>query len=245
MSYLGTSYIAYACVAWFTFFHTFSSTAEPPGALLDLSLWKLTLPVDTARKGRPDEIRQPELASFVDDNHFYADTAKGGVVFRAYAEGIPTKGSTYPRSELREMTADPDIRAQWSTEDPDLHTMLLQLAVTATPSAKPHVVCAQIHNAEQDVLMVRLEGKKLFIERKPLDDIFLTRRYELGTFIKIKIQAGNRRIKLWIDNQLAMDWPVVAEGCYFKAGCYTQSNPSRGDRKGAYGEVVISSLKLD
>ena len=202
------------------------------------------MPVDTARRGRPDEILQPDLSSFVDESHFYADATQGGVVFRSYIEGIPTKGSSYPRCELREMTADSNMKAEWSTEDPNLHTMVLKLAVTATPKVKPHVVCAQIHNAEPDLMMVRLEGKKLFVERKPLGDVFLTRNYELGTFILLRIQAGQGRIKLWIDNELAMDWPVVAEGCYFKAGCYTQSNPSRGDRKGAYGEVIISTLEL-
>lgn len=33
-----------------------------------------------------------------------------------------------------------------------------------------------------------------------------------------------------------------AEGCYFKAGAYTQSNLEQGDEPDAYGEVVITEL---
>jgi poly(beta-D-mannuronate) lyase len=32
---------------------------------------------------------------------------------------------------------------------------------------------------------------------------------------------------------------------YFKAGCYTQSNVSKGDAASAYGEVWISTLGLE
>jgi poly(beta-D-mannuronate) lyase len=38
--------------------------------------------------------------------------------------------------------------------------------------------------------------------------------------------------------------PREATGCYFKAGAYTQSNPSRGDAPTAYGEVVIYALSV-
>lgn len=34
----------------------------------------------------------------------------------------------------------------------------------------------------------------------------------------------------------------AVDGCYFKAGVYTQSNPDQGDAADAYGEVVIRDL---
>ena len=78
------------------------SAAEPPAKILDLSRWKLTLPVDTDCPGRPDEIKQPQLASFVDAQCFFVNEDRKGVVFRAHCGGSTTKGSKYPRCELRE-----------------------------------------------------------------------------------------------------------------------------------------------
>jgi poly(beta-D-mannuronate) lyase len=34
-------------------------------------------------------------------------------------------------------------------------------------------------------------------------------------------------------------------GCYFKAGCYVQSNTSTGDLATSYGEVEIASLVIE
>ncbi|MBL8993880.1 MAG: polysaccharide lyase family 7 protein, partial [Spirochaetia bacterium] len=41
-----------------------------------------------------------------------------------------------------------------------------------------------------------------------------------------------------------VDYANTNKGCYFKAGCYTQSNPSKGDDPNDYGRVVIRSLKV-
>jgi poly(beta-D-mannuronate) lyase len=43
-----------------------AAAEEWPARVLDLSRWKLTLPVEGARAGRPAEIKQPELDSFAD-----------------------------------------------------------------------------------------------------------------------------------------------------------------------------------
>lgn len=36
----------------------------------------------------------------------------------------------------------------------------------------------------------------------------------------------------------------AVKGCYFRAGCYTQSNTKKGDSPDSYGEVVIHELKV-
>ena len=101
--------------------------AEPPADVLDLSSWLLTMPIDSDRAGSPDEIKQPELAAFQSSQFFYvngsADDSKRTVVFRAPCGGSTTKGSRYPRCELREMTDSGRTRASWSTADQIAHTM--------------------------------------------------------------------------------------------------------------------------
>ena len=219
--------------------------SEPPGERLDLSNWRLTLPIDTDRPGTPDEVSQPELATFVDARYFHVDDSGRGVVFRAHCGGQTTKGSGFPRCELREMTVGGTERADWSTAGNVLHTMTMRVAITVTPPVKQHVVCAQIHDPDDDLMMIRLEGTKLFVERNTLERVMLDRKYRLGTPFDLKVQAGDGRVKVWYDGELRMDWRVARPGCYFKAGCYTQSNPGKGDRDDSFGEVVIYDLRVE
>lgn len=215
-----------------------------PAEKLDLSCWKLTLPVDTDLPGSPDEVRQPELASFVDPDHFFVDPQRRGVVFRAECGGFPTRGSRYPRCELREMEPDGRTAASWSIADAGNRVLTMRAAITNLPLRKRHVVCAQIHDAEDDLLMIRLEGPRLFIERNRLPEVILHPGYALGTSFDLKIEAGDSRVRVWFDEELKLDWGVSRTGCYFKAGCYTQSHPGQGDSPEAFGEVVISRLQI-
>lgn len=220
------------------------ASAEEAPRPIDLTCWKLTLPIDTDLPSRPDEIEQPRLASFLDPLYFYLSADRTGMVFRAPCDGVSTKGSTYPRCELREMTADGRTEAAWSTTDDNLHILTMRPAITRLPTKKPHVVCAQIHDAKSDCLMVRLEGTKLFVERKPDGDVMLDRNYSLGKPIDVRIEAGKGRIRLWYEAALKLDWEVERQKCYFKAGCYVQSNATKGDGPGEFGEVVFHHLEL-
>ncbi|MCR9200950.1 MAG: polysaccharide lyase family 7 protein [Planctomycetaceae bacterium] len=214
-----------------------------PGEVLDLSRWRLTLPVDTDRAGRPDEIRQPQLLTFADADFFTVNDSGDAVMFRAHCGGVPTRGSKFPRCELREIRREAE-RAWWSTSDRHLHTLRMRVAINKTPAVKQHVVCAQIHDDSDDLLMVRLEGSKLFVERNEVERVMLTRKYVLGTPFDLKIEAGQRRVRLWYNGELSMDWQVDRDRCYFKAGCYTQSTVERGDQPDALGEVAIYRLSV-
>ena len=69
--------------------------------------------------------------------------------------------------------------------------------------------------------------------------------YKLGTPFEIEILADRTGIGITYDQHrfVKLDH-VTFEDCYFKAGCYTQSNPSKGDKPDDFGEVVIYSLKV-
>jgi len=216
-----------------------------PAERLDLSAWKLTLPIADGSSERPKEIKQPELSSFIHADYFFANSKANTVIFRAPCGGTTTKGSSYPRCELREMTDEGKSRASWATDDGMAHTMTMQVAIHRTPEIKKHVVCAQIHDRDDDLMMIRLEGNHLFIERKPHEDVTLDRNYVLGTMFDLKIQAHDSVVKVWHDGVQKMAWKVAREGCYFKAGCYTQSNVKKGDAADSFGEVAIHRLKLD
>lgn len=223
-------------------------TSQPPpgGALpsqiLNLSNWKLTLPVNTSHAGSPDEILQPELAGFHDTEYFRTNNT-GGVAFKAHCGGYTTSGSGYPRSELREMINNGQSLASWTTTS-GTHTMVITQAITHLPDVKQHVVAGQIHDADDDVIVFRLEGTKLFIDENGNNGPVLTTNYQLGDVFTVKFVARNRGVECYYNGNYVYTYAVSASGCYFKAGCYTQSNTSKGDSPTAYGEVVIYGLSV-
>ena len=195
-------------------------------ASIDLRGWKLTLPV-----GKPDEIR--DLDGFRSE-HF--ERTPDGLRFRAPVEGVTTKGSSYPRCELRELGC-------WSTES-GTHALALTQAITRVPAKKPHVVAGQIHDAKDDVVMIRLEGTKLFVEGGGKSLGMLDPDYKLGAFFDVLIRAAGGRVRVSYNGAEKVDVERPAVGCYFKAGVYTQSNLERGDVAGEFGEVVLRSLAV-
>ena len=211
-----------------------SSTAE-----MDLDNWYLTLP--TGKKGAPDTVYSPELARY-SSKWFHVDDATGGIVFTANAGGVTTKGSDYPRSELREMNGDK--KASWSNTK-GTHTLQVRQAVTAVPKAKQEVVTAQVHDSSDDVLEVRLEGRKLIAQYNDgKTDVVLDPKYALGTVYDVKIVAAGGRIQVFYNGTKKVDIARKGSGWYFKSGSYVQSNTSKGDKPSAVAVVVIYRLAV-
>lgn len=215
------------------------SAGRTPGDVLDLENWYLTLP--SGKPGSPNTIHQPALDQYRSE-YFGLNDARNGVVFRTTAGGVTTKNSKYPRSELREMKGKD--KAAWSNSS-GTHTLTARQAVTALPKAKPELVTAQIHDASDDVLMVRLEGRKLVVQYNDGDsEIVIDPNYVLGTVFDVKIVAANNRIQVFYNNALKATVNKKGTGWYFKSGSYLQSNTSKGDAPSAVGEVVIYSLNV-
>ena len=84
-----------------------TAAARVPGDLIDLADWYLTLP--TGKQGDPDTVENPKLAKFTNEFFTLDDTGEA-VVFSARGDGVTTKNSHYPRSELREMNGRRSIR---------------------------------------------------------------------------------------------------------------------------------------
>lgn len=214
-----------------------------PSQVLSLVNWKINLPVENAK-----QIKQPALKTFEDERFFFVNETNDGVVFNApcQADGTDatTKNSKYPRSELREMAYGGMAEADWDTDN-GKHVMTIDQMITSTPEVKPHVVVGQIHDADDDVVMIRLEGSRLFVEAEGVDLGALDTDYKLGTRFTVKITAENDVIEVDYNGETMVTYDVHKEGCYFKAGMYTQSNVDKGDKPEAYGEVVIYDLNVE
>jgi hypothetical protein len=222
---------------------TTTAPTPPPGgtpaSVLDLTNWKITLPV-AGSGGGALEVKQPQLASY---SHEYFRAAGQSVVFTAPVTGATTSGSSYPRSELREMANGGRDNASWSSTS-GTHVMEITQAITQTPSAKPHVVAGQIHDSGDDVVMIRLEGKNLFVEGDGDSLAELDSNYTLGTTFTVRLVVANGRIRVFYNGVQKLDYAFNGSGLYFKAGAYTQSNASKGEPAGAAGQVVITELRV-
>jgi hypothetical protein len=213
-----------------------------PAGVLELTNWKLTLP--TGSEGKPAEVKQPELADYAKDPYFVVEGK--GVRFRAPVDGVTTSGSSYPRSELREMTDNGQEKADWSSTS-GTHTLIVDEAVTRLPAEKPHLVTAQIHDADDDVSVFRLEGTKLYLtDGDTPHHKLITSTYALGTRFQAKFVVGDGKIKAYYNGVLVSTISKDFSGGYFKAGAYTQANCDNSSPCSAtnYGETVIYSLTV-
>jgi alginate lyase len=213
--------------------------AAIPADLLDLSNWKLTLPTGAA--GRPEEVLAGKLSKFANE-FFQVNDSRDGVVFMAKVGGVTTKNSHYPRSELREMQDGEN--AAWSNPG-GTHTLDVREAILAVPEVKPEVVAAQIHDGDDDVLQIRLEGQRLTVQS---DDggteTVLDPAYKLGTPYDLRILAEDGRVDVFYNGEKKAELNKSGTGWYFKVGAYVQSSPEKGDKEGTPGAVAVYSLKV-
>lgn len=208
--------------------------------------WYLTIPLLAATTGWAQEIKYPTLAQYV-SKYFELNAAGDGVVFRCWHGGATTSGSKNPRSELRGMGVDGKTKEAWSTTD-GRHRMVIEGQVNRLTKVRPHVVIGQIHDALDDVSMWRVEGDKLWLTDGDnphgylVDGAFaLGKRYSLA----YDVSGG---VISYVYNDKPVPWTksIAATGCYFKAGCYLQSNPTSapGESVTEFAEVVIYSVDV-
>jgi hypothetical protein len=220
-----------------------TTTATLPAQILNLSNWKITLPIGTA--GSPTEIKQPALATYKIDPWFVVQGA--GVRFRAPVNGTTTSGSSYPRSELREMTSNGTANASWSSTS-GTHTMTIDQMVTALPNTKPHIVVGQIHDSSDDVSVFRLEDTTLWITDGNTTHAYaVDTNMTLGKRFTVKFEVSGGKIKYYYNGTLLPFTESKSfSGAYFKAGAYTQANCSNSSPCSAsnYGEAIIYNVTV-
>ncbi|NEE01908.1 polysaccharide lyase family 7 protein [Phytoactinopolyspora halotolerans] len=219
-----------------------------PAQILDLTDWKITLPIDDPdRSGeQPLEIRQPELNTYAIEPWFAVTSTCDGVQFRAPVNGATTPNSSYPRSELREMTNGGADHAGWSS-DSGTHTMVITQSIKNVPNDKPHVVAGQIHDGDDDVSVFRLQGNKLYVTRGNDSTYHLiTDDYRLGTKFEAKFVVSDGEIRAYYNGRLETTIPADFDGGYFKAGAYTQANCTNSSPcdSSNFGQVMIYDVEV-
>lgn len=218
----------------------------PADLMINCNQWKITY---------PDGVEDKTLCSEGNNEYFFINEAKTGIVFKAPIRSTnnTTTNSTYIRSELRERTADGLADIYWTTAGK--HVIYVQQAFTHLPINKKHIVGTQIHGDKaagiDDAMVLRLEGAHLFLSfngGKLRSDVTIKTDYVLGTShevifeivdgkhycyysedgnLKVSYESGNASSYLVNDGSNAILMNLNYNQSYFKVGNYTQSNSEK------------------
>ncbi len=212
----------------------------PPGGNFDLSHWKLQLPTSnsvlTCDNGSVDEKTPAQLEAGFTNTYFYTG-ADGAMVFWAPINGATTSGSSYPRSELRELINPSSSAVNWIPYG--THILSGQCKVLQVPASKK-VIIGQIHAYSGGGLpTVKLQYNNGSIEgmvkTNSTDDasdkkwVFAT-NVGLSNNITYQIKVVNGLVSIVMNgvtnsvNIFQSDPNYTNETQYFKAGSYCQSN---------------------
>lgn len=112
--------------------------ALAPGQIFNLSHWKLQLPIIDPSTGKIQEILQPALTTY-NSSFFYADPHSAAMTFWCPESGRTTPGSSFPRTELRELAPGGD----WTFLG--THFMNATVRVLQVPPQTGKVAIGQIH----------------------------------------------------------------------------------------------------
>lgn len=241
-----------------------AQTITYPMDIINAMGWYITLPTPRGVHGAPDTVTEPKLATYSDE-FFQLNATKDGAVFKAPTDGATTKKSFNPRSELREMTTDGKTQAAWSSTS-GTHSMEIVQAVIALPiGPKPVVVTGQIHDANDDVSVFRVEANRYDTNTgdKTLHSIWitdgntthghlLTNSYRLGDQYTVGFQVAGGKINYTFNGQpVAYAQSKSFSGAFFKVGSYCQSGgivtklpdgPEAG--KADYAAVTVYSVQV-
>ncbi|MEH2182095.1 polysaccharide lyase family 7 protein [Nostoc sp.] len=223
-----------------------SGNAQYPADVLDLSKWKITLPISLnspPNSNKATEIKQPQLKTYSNSEYFRLNAAKNGVLFKAIAGGARTSTNTaYARSELREMQDDGTESAAWSCTNTD-HGMYLEQTLLHSTTKKPEATIAQIHDSKNDLMMVKYFGPDFAngstdigkLEARFNNDTttkLLDSTYKIGDPMTIDIavrSGGNvnvtyKNLRSGVTSSTGtVKMTGIIGSCYFKAGIYIQA----------------------
>ncbi len=246
-----------ACAAWLGSLAAHASCANTaPSSILNLSHWKLTLPVDEhhGTSGEAAEISTRDLLNGYRSGYFCANPA-GGVKFWAPVDGATTDGSEYPRSELRYMIDPDDHRVNWAPDETSAR-LSARLVVERVPSSTRKVVVGQIHGFETKVyVMLRYQyhpesdsGSVAAMVNEDPSSPHGTNYGEVfglpnGQPFTYSIAVANREITVKVNGHPLTAFHVqhgwLHVPMYFKAGSYTLAS---GSSSTDGGRVTIYSL---
>lgn len=208
--------------------------------MIDLATWNLSIPV-----GIPaTTINTPQLVRGYQDGYFRSGET---LFFWAPVTGSTTDNAKYPRSELRETTAD-GRAFNWSYTSAE-NTLRAALTVNQVPS-NGKIVIGQIHayQSNEPLLKVEYQYKEKLktgnivakLRRSPdaeIEVITVAQGVPLNVrfdYIIALTSSGDLSVNAYDANwKVRLDQQWSTKLLYFKAGVYTQDNTGYASEGGA------------
>jgi Ca2+-binding RTX toxin-like protein len=230
-----------------------------PSGNFDLSNWKITLPVDSNDQFSGTAMEVKNLSGYQHSKYFYT-AADGAMTFVAPVEGATTSGSSYARSELREMNGT--ANAAWNLQTGGF--MSATLEVDAAPNrdgAGGKIVVGQIHGQDDELVRLYWENGKLYFANDQAGsnnsetkfyfvnasgqqpDVSLDERFSYT----INAKGDNLEVTVFADGQIYKSVSKInsvwqSDTFYFKAGAYLGANESNGS---GYGQTSFYALSFN
>ena len=230
---------------------------------IDLSHWKLTLPIAAAESRskpgqRPMEISADQLSAGYSHPDYFHRAPEGGLEFWCPVDGVTTENTSYPRTELRELLDPHDDNVCWLATG--THTLNATCRVVQVPSSQK-VIIGQIHShsgaAKPLIKLQYFKGRiEALVKEHPSND-----SESSGKEIKLslpevglnhefdyEIQLSEGLLSVTVLGQtesvniFERDPQWATQSLYFKAGVYVQDNSGPGT-EGA--RAVFSSIRCD
>jgi hypothetical protein len=225
-----------------------NASAAPSGNF-NLSNWKITLPVDQGGSLSGTAVEVQNLSGYKNSKYFYTGS-DGAMVFYAPVNGATTKGSSYARSELREMNGSE--KAAWDLSKGGF--MSATLEVDAAPNRDGvggRLVVGQIHGQDDELVRLYWEnGAVYFVNDQAgssnsetkftlkdstgaTPDVSLNERFSYtinakGSILEVDVYADGKVYES--STKINSVWQ--SDTFYFKAGAYLGANESNGSGAG-------------
>lgn len=169
----------------------------------------------------------------------------GAIQMTCTAGGVHSPNSKYARLELREMKDENWEEAAWSSTS-GKHVLEATMSVKHNFVKKPELVVGQIHDADDDILQIRVVGNTLKIAG--MDDKYnkvIDPNFVQGKVFSYRVEVQSGRIKVFYNNVQVFDEANSGGSWYFKVGTYTQTSPAvSGEDPDAKATVSLSSVKV-
>jgi PKD repeat protein len=219
----------------------------PPGSNFNLNNWYIQFPTSngvlTCSAGSVDSATTTQLIDGYTNAPYFYTGSDGAMVFWAPINGATTGGTSFPRSELRELIATNNTGVNWIPYG--THILNAQCKVLQVPPSTEEVIIGQIHAESGDALptvKVIYDNGKIHgtVKTNSTDDgsdyDFPDVSSGLTNTINYTIELVNGLVSVAINgvtnsyNIFHSDPNYTNETQYFKAGDYCQadscSNPS-------------------
>ncbi len=247
-------------------FHTFEvshgEAAEPtscpgsngaPATQFDLANWRIKVPDASGTTYSPSELQTL-------DNEFFCLSDDGAMVMYVPVEG-GTGGSTYPRTELREMLDPSSSSVGWPISG--THTLSATTTVTQEPS-NGKIVIAQVDSTTDDILAkIQWDNDRIRVQLRQINPDGSPGSYEnfwfdsqntsfpLGTQFSWEMTVEDGVLSVSVNGETTThDFALLAtapsdyadDEFYFSAGSQPQDNTL--DAAGEAAEVLFYSLDV-